>query len=88
MARARRPKSALNPFELARRNALYKGLLGGNRTWLVVGAFVWGPRLLKRLMGRNEEIVATEKLTPGMSIRITPLPQRTRADRKRFTRTT
>jgi hypothetical protein len=54
---------------------------------LMVGAFVWGPRLLKRLMGRNEEIVATEKLTPGMSIRITPLPQRTRADRKRFTRT-
>jgi hypothetical protein len=87
MARPRRTKSLLNPLVLARRNALHKGLLGGNRTWLVIGAVVWAPRVLKRMLGKNEQIVATEKLAPGMSIRITPLPQRTRADRKQYRRT-
>jgi hypothetical protein len=86
-ARRRGVKSVLNPFNLWRRNALYKGLLGGDRTWLLIGAVVWAPRLVKRLLGRNEEIVATEKLLPGMSLRITPLPQKTRADRKRYKRT-
>jgi hypothetical protein len=86
VARSKKAKSSLNPLTLARHNALYKGLLGGNRTWLVIGAVVWAPRLMKRLLGKNEEIVATEKLLPGSSIRITALPQRTKADRKRFTR--
>jgi hypothetical protein len=86
---ARRPglRSTLNPIYQWRRNALYRGLLGGDRTWLVIGAIVWAPRLLKRLLGRTEEVVATEKLLPGMVLRIEPLPQRTRAERRRYRRT-
>ncbi len=87
MARRRGVKSTLNPFNRWRQNAIYKGVLGGDRTWLIVGAVVWGPRILKRVLGRSEEVVATEKLLPGMSLRITPLPQKTRADRKQFKRT-
>ncbi|MEO5902263.1 MAG: hypothetical protein ABIR68_19325 [Ilumatobacteraceae bacterium] len=86
MARRRGAKSLLNPFNLWRRNAIYKGLLGGDRTWLVIGAVVWGPKLVKRVLGRNEEIVATEKLRPGMALRIEPLPQTTRAERKIYRR--
>jgi hypothetical protein len=85
--RRRGVKSLLNPFNLWRRNAIYKGVLGGDRTWLVIGAVVWAPRILKRVLGRNEEIVATERLVPGMALRIEPLPQRTREDRKRYKRT-
>jgi hypothetical protein len=87
MANRRGVKSLLNPFNLWRRNAIYKGVLGGDRTWLVIGAVVWGPRILKRVLGKNEEIVTTEKLLPGMALRIESLPQRTRADRQRFRRT-
>ncbi len=87
MARSKKAKSSLNPLNLARHNALYKGVLGGNRAWLVIGAVVWAPRVLKRMLGKNEEVVATEKLGPGASILITALPQRTKADRERFTRT-
>jgi hypothetical protein len=87
MARRRGVKSMLNPFNLWRRNAIYKGVFGGDRTWLVIGAVVWGPRIVKRVLGRNEDIVATEKLLPGVALRIAPLPQQTRADRRRFRRT-
>jgi hypothetical protein len=87
VARRRGVKSILNPFNLWRRKALYKGVFGGDRTWLMIGAVVWGPRILKRVLGRNEEIVATEKLLPGMVLRIAPLPQKTRADRRAYKRT-
>jgi hypothetical protein len=79
MARSSR---ALSPVAALRRNALYKGLLGGSRGWLAVGAAVWGPRLLKRALGRHEEVVATEVLKPGQAIRIEALQRPTPAERR------
>lgn len=78
---ARRP-GLLSPFALLRRNALYKGLLGGRRGWMAIGAAVWAPRLIKKLLGRQEEIVLTEKLRPGQAIRLEAIPQSTRAERR------
>ncbi|MEK7422870.1 MAG: hypothetical protein AAB131_03415 [Actinomycetota bacterium] len=60
----------LRPSVLLRRNALYKGLFGGSRGWLAVGAVIWGRKFVKRTFGRNEEIIATEKLTKGQFLRI------------------
>jgi glutamate decarboxylase len=60
MARARRRTSLLSPFALARRNGLYKGLIGGDRSWLVIGAVFWGGRALKKSLGKNEQIVAMD----------------------------
>jgi hypothetical protein len=70
MAAKRRP-SYLSPFALARRNGLYKGVLGGDRRWLVVGGVVWGARFLRKSLGKSEQVVALEKLEPGqwMSVR-------------------
>ena len=79
MARSTR---ALSPTAALRRNALYKGVLGGSRGWLAVGAFVWVPRLMKRALGRTEKVVATEVLKPGQAIRIEAIPQETRAQRR------
>ena len=79
--------SPFNPLRLARRNALYRGLLGGERSWLVIGAIVWLPKLLNRAFGRNEEVVLTEKLRPGHPIRLEALPQKTKEQRRRFKRT-
>ena len=55
---------------LVRRNALKKGLFGGNRVWLAIGAFVWGRKFVKKTFGRNEEYVTTETLTRGNAVRI------------------
>jgi hypothetical protein len=70
--------SLLSPFALARRNAIYKGLLGGERGWLVIGGVVWGVRLLRKALGKNEQFVTLEKLKPGewMSIRALATPTR------------
>jgi hypothetical protein len=67
---------------LLRRNALYKGLFGGARGWMAVGAVLWMPRVLKRLFGRNEEIVATEVLKPGESVHLAAIRPPTRRMRR------
>lgn len=74
--------STLSPATLLRHNALHKGLLGGRRGWLVVGVFMWGPRLLKRMFGRTQEVLTTERLAPGETVTITTLRPPTRAERK------
>ncbi len=71
---ATRRRRFLSPAAFARRQGLYRGLLGGSRGWLVVGVTVWGGRLLRRSLGRNEEVVAVEVLQPGEAIRIEALP--------------
>lgn len=83
MARARRRRpSLLSPFGLARRNAVYKGVLGGDRTWLILGGVVWGGRFLKKSLGKNEEIVALEKMEPGQWMSLRTIPPTTRKQRR------
>ncbi len=60
----------LKPSVLLRRNALYRGLLGGSRGWLAVGAVIWGRGLLKRMAGKQEEVLTVEKLKAGQGLRI------------------
>ncbi len=74
--------SLLSPTALLRQNAISKGVLGGRRGWLVVGAFMWGPRLVRRFMGRQEETLTTERLAPGDTITIVAVRPATRAERK------
>jgi hypothetical protein len=84
MARSTR---AFSPTAALRTNALYKGLLGGSRGWLAVGAVVWAPRLMKRMLGRTEKVVATEVLQPGRALYLRAIPQETRAQRRAARRT-
>jgi hypothetical protein len=59
-----------------------KGLLGGRRGWMAIGAVVWTPRLLKRLLGQDQKIVATEVLKPGQAVRIEAIEPTTRSERR------
>jgi len=77
-----RKSSLLSPTALLRRNALYKGVLGGRRGWMVVGALVWGPRLLQRFVGRQEQVLTTEKLVAGQTIQIQAVRPPTRRQRR------
>lgn len=84
MARARRRTSLFSPFALARRNGLYKGLLGGDRSWLVIGGIFWGGRMLKKSLGKNEQVITIEKLEPGQHLSLRTIPQATRKQRKQL----
>lgn len=72
----------LSPTATLRRGALYKGLLDGRRGWMAVGAVVWGPRLVKKALGRTEQIVAIEVLKPGQALRLEAIKPPTRGERR------
>lgn len=84
---ARKP-SVLSLTVLLRRNALYKGVFGGSRGWMAVGAVLWGSKLFKRFLGKNEEVIATEKLVAGQWLRLEAISPPTRKQRKAARRAT
>jgi hypothetical protein len=47
-----------------------RGVLGGNRAFLVVGALALLGNLLGRAAGRTEDVVFLEKLAPGETFQI------------------
>ncbi|MGH9070299.1 MAG: hypothetical protein ACRDX8_03790 [Acidimicrobiales bacterium] len=88
-----KPKPRLQPqSRLARRldtlalaplatRAWRRGVLGGERHWLVVGAVLWVARRIRR---REAEVVYSESLAKGQTLRIThqPAPPTRRAGRR------
>ena len=74
--------SLFAPSAVLRQRSLQRGLFGGHRGWMAVGVLVWAPRVLKRLAGRNEEFIATERLLPGQSIQLTAVKPPTRRELK------
>lgn len=60
----------VSPFVLLRRRALQRGVLGGNRLWTAVAVVVWGTRLLRRVIGRHEVVVARDVLKPGQALTV------------------
>ncbi len=77
----------LRPSVILRRNATYKGLLGGQKGWLAVGVVLWSKSFLKKTFGKTEEIIATEKLTKGQFLRIDAVKPPNRRQRKKTKRT-
>ena len=50
------------------RRAQAKGLLGGNKTWSIVWAVLFGLRIVRRLTRDKPEVVYSEKLEPGQAL--------------------
>lgn len=72
-------------FRLApylRRTAIYHGLFGGNRFWLVVLGLIWLKRSGRKILGREPQFVTLEKLQPGQSMVLTAIGQATREQRR------
>jgi hypothetical protein len=82
MARTARRPTLLSPTALVRRNAIYKGFLGGSRGWMVLGGIFWFATFLRRTLGKNEVIVASEVLRPGEFVTIRTIAPPTRAQRR------
>jgi hypothetical protein len=72
----------LKPSVVLRRHALYKGLFGGSRGWLAVGALIWGRGFIKRMLGKQEQVLTVEKLTKGQGLRIEAIGPPTRSERR------
>lgn len=65
--------SILSPTAALRRRSLSRGILGGSRVWTAVAVVVWGSRFLRRVLGRQEIVVARESLKPGQTMTIRAL---------------
>ncbi|MHB1929729.1 MAG: hypothetical protein ACYDEN_04935 [Acidimicrobiales bacterium] len=52
-----------------------RGVLGGNRAWVVVGGVAFLANLAGRALAREEETVFREKLRPGEAFQVTNRPR-------------
>ncbi len=76
------PRFGPSPSAYIRRQGLRKGLMGGSRSWLIVGGTFWGVRVLRQALGRTERVIATEILKPGQVLRLEALQPQSRSQRK------
>jgi hypothetical protein len=81
----RRP-SILSPFAFIRRMGLYRGLLGGQRGWLIAGGSLWAFKRLRGFFGRSESVVTTEVLKAGQFMSLETIRPLTRRQRRRARR--
>lgn len=72
----------LRPSVYLRQQALTKGVFGGSKSFMVIAVFAYAPRLLRRLFGRQEILVAREPLKSGQILRIEGLGDLSKAERK------
>ncbi|HEV7888791.1 MAG TPA: hypothetical protein VGO92_14635 [Acidimicrobiales bacterium] len=57
------------------RNGLRKGLLGGSRVWLVLGGAGLLVKVLRKLGGREPQVVYSEELPVGQAVLIANEPR-------------
>ena len=50
------------------RNGLSKGLMGGNRRWLILGGVAVGWRVMRKIAGSEPIVVYSEKLEAGETV--------------------
>ena len=75
-------RRALSPSLLIRRRALSRGVFGSDRFWRAVAVVIFGRRFLKRILGKNEDHLGTEKLTAGQLLQIEAIAPQSRRGRR------
>jgi hypothetical protein len=70
---ARAPLGRLSLERLVR-TGLRRGLLGGERAWLVAGLGALGLQLVMRAVRKHPKVVYSERLAPGSSLVIEHRP--------------
>jgi hypothetical protein len=79
-----RPAVMLRPSMLLRRRALMSGVLGNSTFWRVMAVVLFGSSTLRRLFGKQPELVEVAVLKgPGHLMQIETLPRRARRGRRR-----
>jgi hypothetical protein len=75
----------VRPSYIIRSRAMTQGVFGGHRGWQVVAAIVFGRQILKRVLGKNPELLAQDVLHAGESLTIRTMapPERGRKARRK-----
>jgi hypothetical protein len=71
----------LSPALIVRRR-IVRGVLSGNRRWLILGGVLWGGGKVRRVFGRHAETLMLPKLSPGQSVGLTVGKPPTRRQRR------
>lgn len=75
---------AYRPSVIVRSKALRRGVFGPSTMWKVIAAFVFGRSTLKKIFGRNEEVLEVAKLQGGGRVmQIETIKAPTRRERRR-----
>ena len=75
---------AYRPSVIVRSKALRRGVFGPSTMWKVIAAFVFGRSTLKKIFGRNEEVLEVAKLKGGGRVmQIETIKAPTRRERRR-----
>jgi hypothetical protein len=69
-------------FRFLKRNATYKGLLGGSRGWLTLFGIFTTFRFFGKYVGREEQYLTKETLKPGQAMTITAIAPPSRRENK------
>jgi len=73
---------ALRPSVIIRRQALWSGLLGPSRFWKVIAAFVFGQGTIKKIFGKNPEVLGTQKIGMNSFANVINAKPMTKKERK------
>jgi hypothetical protein len=74
------------PVARIRQQGLRKGVLGGDRAWLITWVLVVGTAALKRRVTRQQRFVSVDLLRPGEEVAIRTVPVSSAKERKRLLR--
>jgi hypothetical protein len=78
---------AYRPSVIIRSKALRRGIFGPSTLWKVIAAIVFGRSTLKKIFGRNEEVLEIAKLQGGGRVmQIETFKAPTRRQRRRAAR--
>lgn len=84
MARSTSRRGGLfSPAAYVRRTSLNKGLLGDDRVWRTIFFVLAGRRVLRKVMGSEPQLVATEKIKPGHALQIASIDPRGTSTKRR-----
>ncbi len=74
---------SLRPGRIIRRKAMRQGIRGSSSFWKFVAVVVFGRSTIKKIFGKNEELVTREVFRSGGYMTVEPVKLMTRRDRKK-----
>ncbi len=76
----------LRPAIVIRRKALYSGIFGDSMLWKGIAVWVFGRSVLKKVAGRNVEVIDVSALRSGRLMTIQTITPTSRRARKKLAR--
>jgi len=76
----------LRPAVIIRRKALYSGIFGNSTLWKGIAVWVFGKSVLKKMAGKNVEVIDVSALGAGRLMTIQTIKPTSRRGRRKLAR--